>query len=314
MDREALAIVFALKKFNYYLYGQSFTLYTDNQALKDILKPKRELPAVASSRLQRWIIFISSYQCNIVHRPASRMRHADALSRLPLDCPTNVESIQINYYQMSNDTLTNIDSIKEKTKSDKILSEVLNYVKFGFPKTISDSIKPYYAKRNSLSIESDCIYYGSRIIVPEISRKGVLSALHENHTGIVRMKMLARSYVWWPSLDKNIQDFVSSCLQCQQTLKVPKEKISHPWPSVSYPFERIHIDFFYFEGKHFLLIVDTFSKFVEIKLMKTTNIFNVITKLQEFFAVFGLPTVMVSDNGPPFNSYKYKSFFLKILV
>lgn len=148
----------------------------------------------------------------------------------------------------------------------------------------------------------------NRVIVPSTLTNSVLNSLHENHTGVVRMKMIARSYVWWPGIDNDIEEYVKKCVACQQTQKIPSQEQSSRWPKTSYPFERIHIDFFHLSGKTFLLIVDAYSKLCDVKLMGLTNVSAVIEKLQEFFSNFGLPTELVSDNGPPFNSFKFKSF------
>lgn len=75
-----------------------------------------------------------------------------------------------------------------------------------------------------------------------------------------------------------------------------------------YPFERIHIDFAKHSGKEFLIISDAYSKYCDVKLMSCTQLFKVEEKLVEFFSIFGLPTELVSDNGPPFQSYGFDKF------
>lgn len=74
--------------------------------------------------------------------------------------------------------------------------------------------------------------------------------------GIVRMKMLARSYYWWPKIDLDIESFVGKCSVCQQTRKKAKDSSLVPWPKTTYPMERVHLDFFYFNHKTYFLFVD----------------------------------------------------------
>ena len=50
--------------------------------------------------------------------------------------------------------------------------------------------------------------------------------LHRDHTGIIRMKSVARSYFWWPHSDKAIEDLVKSCRSCQEA---PAAAPLHPW-------------------------------------------------------------------------------------
>lgn len=87
----------------------------------------------------------------------------------------------------------------------------------------------------------------------------------------VKMKLLARSYVWWPTIQSDIKKHVTDCEICQATRSVPKEIASTKWPNVSYPFELIHLDFFYMNGKTFLILVDAYNKFVEINMFENNS-------------------------------------------
>ena len=84
LEKEALAIVFAVKKLHQYLYGRSLIIYSDHQPLKYLLNEARQIPVMASSRIQRWALTLSGYQYTIQHRPGAQMANADAFSRLPL--------------------------------------------------------------------------------------------------------------------------------------------------------------------------------------------------------------------------------------
>ena len=66
-------------------------------------------------------------------------------------------------------------------------------------------------------------------MIPPAGRQAVLELLHEGHPGVFRMKNLARSYVWWPQIDKDIEIVVKTCYECQQTRHSPPVAPLHPW-------------------------------------------------------------------------------------
>lgn len=115
--------------------------------------------------------------------------------------------------------------------------------------------------------------------------------------------------VYWFGINADIEKFVNSCEACG-SMAIPRQpKTESEWIPTTRPFSRVHIDFFYFEHRTYLLIVDSYSKWIEIELMhQGTDCNKVLKKLVEFFARFGLPDVLVSDNGPPFNSHDFKIF------
>lgn len=101
-----------------------------------------------------------------------------------------------------------------------------------------------------------------------------------------------------------------TCDTCNSMMIAPKAKSESKWISTTGPFSRIHIDFcFHFEQRLYLLVVDSYSKWVEVELMKYgTDCNRVLKKLVALFARFGLPDVLVSDGGPPFNSHAFVNF------
>lgn len=269
--------------------------------------PQKGTSSVAAARLQRWSIILSMYNYRIKHRSATKMTHVDALSRLPLEEESGIEAGSINF---CSGELIDKNLIAKSTMKDEMLKKVYDFVMNGWPSNdkIDESLMEFHKKRNSLATDEKCLYYGNNIVIPKSLQKVVLDLIHENHVGIVKMKLIARSYVWWPTIQSDIELYVVNCEICQKTRSVPNEIVSTKWPSVSYPFERVHLDFFYLNGTTFLIVIDAYSKFVEIAIMKSTVVNAFIDKLSKFFATFGLPSKIVSDNGPPFNSNVFKKY------
>ena len=144
------------------------------------------------------------------------------------------------------------------TRRDPVLSKALHYTKQGWPTTIPIDLKPYWMKRTELAVEDDCLMWGIHVIVPAKLQKLVLQELHQ--TRMVRMKMVARSYVWWTKLDKDIEQLIKSCSHCQAVRNLPPMAPLHPWIWPAEPWKRIHIDFAGpFCGRSFLVVVELFQ-------------------------------------------------------
>ena len=125
------------------------------------------------------------------------------------------------------------------------------------------------------------------------------------------MKSLARSYVWWPSLDGDIERIVHLCTPCQTRCNAPTVAPLHPWEWPSHPWARLHIDYAGpFFGKMFFVLVDAYSKWLEVKTLPAASAKTTIRCLQDIFATHGLPERIVSDNGSVFTSDEFR-FFLK---
>ena len=132
--------------------------------------------------------------------------------------------------------------------------------------------------------------------------------MHAEHLGISKTKQLARMYMWWPVIDRDIENRVKECLTCQETAKKPSDTQAHwSWPAGSW--KRLHLDFAGpYEGKVFLVIVDAYSKYLEIVPVTNTTFSNIITALGHLFSHFGLPDHIVTYNGPQFTSNKFGTF------
>ena len=74
---------------------------------------------------------------------------------------------------------------------------------------------PFSSKREELSVHKGCILWGSRVVMPHQGQEMVLQELHEEHPGMTRMKSLARMYVWWPGINKEMEECICTCSECQ---------------------------------------------------------------------------------------------------
>lgn len=122
------------------------------------------------------------------------------------------------------------------------------------------------------------------------------------------MKGIAQSRVWWPGIETDIENAVHDCEACQSLRTNPPSNPLYPWPWPSGPWERIHIDFAGpFMGSMFLIVVDAYCKWLEVVSMATISTGKTVEVLRDLFGRYGLPQVVVSDNGQ-FTAREFSDF------
>ena len=314
IEKEALGIVFGVTKFHKYLYGRKFTLITDHKPLTTIFSPRKAVPPLAALRMQRWALILMTYNYDIVYRRSSEHGNADVLSRFPekTDGPLLATELSINYFSLVNELPVNSKDIATETVRDPVLSKVLQFTMNGWPEYLKDpQLQPFLARKDELTVDQGCVLWGLRVVIPPKFQHRLLSELHVSHPGIVRMKALCRSYIWYPNMDKDIERMVNQCDACLSTRANPVPATIVPWPTPSHVWERIHLDFGYFKGQDFLILIDTYSKWIEVELMTKTTASKTVSVLRKWFAAYGIPCDVVTDNGPQFVSSEMEEFLTR---
>ncbi|RUS85038.1 hypothetical protein EGW08_007222 [Elysia chlorotica] len=313
LDKEALSIIFGVTKFHKFIYGRPVEIKTDHKPLLGLFGENKPLPEKSSSRVQRWAIILAAYDYTLQYVPG-KQNCADGLSRLPLpNKPASTpfpEDVRQIFNVIDKSPITSTD-IATETMSDPTLRKIHQYCANGWPETTSEALRPYSSRKRELSLDKDCILWGTRIIIPEKLRKPILELLHEEHIGISKMKALARSYVWWPKIDTDLEQISKSCFQCLSSRNTPPKAPLHPWAWPDKPWSRLHIDFAGpFLGKMFLVVIDAHSKWMEVCVMNKITTQDTISQLRTIFATRGLPDTIVSDNGPSFTSREFHEFMV----
>ncbi|CAF3365123.1 unnamed protein product, partial [Rotaria sp. Silwood2] len=210
IEKEALAIIYGVQKFDQFLRGRRFTLLTDHKPLIKIFGPKKGIPTTSANRLQRWALRLLGYVYDIEYRSTLNFGHADGLSRLPIgpdkdfdnQDPGETNVIASIQQDLQQDLPLSAVQIAKAIQKDPILVQIHKFILSGWPSSISNNFQPYYRIRNELSTSSGCNIWRLRTIVPICYRKHLLNYLHLSHPGMIRMKVYARRYLLWPSIDK----------------------------------------------------------------------------------------------------------------
>ena len=151
--------------------------------------------------------------------------------------------------------------------------------------------------------------WGHRVCIPSCLINEILKELHAIHFGIVKTKSMARSYVWWPEIDRDIERLTKECKLCLENADNPPRSILNCWSWPIGPGYRVHIDFCGpIENKMYLIITDAYSKWIDCYEMNNITAETTIKVLKSYFSTWGLPHRIVSDNGPTYTSVEFEQF------
>jgi hypothetical protein len=319
IERELAAILFAMERFDSYVYGKSdVTVQTDHKPLLSIVKKSL---SSAPKRLQRMLLRLQRYSFNLEFLPTSRMLVADTLSRacLPLSAgaPTSsefTEEIAAVDEMMSDLKLVasqrTIDMITTAAATDEQYALLLQQIARGWPDSpaaVPSDIREYFTFADELTSSAGLAYRGQRVIVPRAVRQEILDRLHSSHFGINSTIRRARGCVFYPGLTKDIKQMISQCSVCQayQNENQQETLMSHPAPNR--PWQKVGLDIFTFRNHDYLITVDYLSAYFEIDRLPSKRIVDIVYCLKQQFARHGIPDEVFSDNSP-FNAVEFKKF------
>ncbi|XP_024872568.1 uncharacterized protein K02A2.6-like, partial [Temnothorax curvispinosus] len=319
IDKEALAIVWAVQKFFHYLYARHWTLITDHKPLTQILHPEKSLPVLCISRMANYADYLAHFDFDVIFRPTKENTNADYCSRA---LPSTINTIQsssslqrreeiegdgFDHFAMNQIEQLPIDAkqIAQETRKDPELGKIVKLLE------AEQSLERagYRAPESAYRLAANCLMFEHRVVIPSSLRKAILNDLHVAHLGIVKMKGMARSFVYWPGIDSEIEQTAKSCAECARHAHAPPKFCQHHWDYPQGPWERIHIDYAGpVAGTMLLIVSDAFSKWLEVKITNSMTTAATIAILDNLFTAYGAPTIVVSDNGTQFTAAEFKSF------
>ena len=307
IEKEALAVIWAMEHFHNYIYGRPLEVVSDNTTVVSVFSNPRSKP---KARLENWSLRLQRYNYTIRHTPGSN-NMADFMSRSPVSAPPTepdeVEAFVNAIVDYALPTPINRHALRTATLADPILTQVKRLIKQ------LDNTAPTEYKRhiNELTITEDGLVVKGNTVVPPVAlRPKLVELAHHGHQGTTKTFSLLQRHVWWPHMDHMVTQHVQTCLPCSantDTTHITPLKMSempeHPWSEVA-------VDFYgpLRSGHHLLVVVDECSRYPVVRKVTSTAANNVLPVLDEIFAMLGVPTKIKSDNGPPFNGHLFKDF------
>ena len=211
---------------------------------------------------------------------------------------------------LPNPKVISLKEIQEAREKDRTLRAVRAALKTGY--WYIDLVKDFRKVKDELSVDhtNKVILRGTRIVIPEELQSKIVKLSHEGHPGIARFKALLREHVWFPNMDKQVKDEISHCIPCQATTQgnPPEPLQSREMPKG--PWQTLHLDFYgpLPTNEYLFVTIDSYSRYPEVEVVKSTSSNTVIPKLDSTFARHGLLYKVVTDNGPPFQSNEFSRY------
>ena len=287
----------ACEKFYLYLYGVKFELRTDHKPLVIVLGKTSNPP---SARIERWLLYLQQFQYEITYiRGTDNV--ADVLSRLPVvsaegDC-NDTEEFAYSVASEAMPVALVPSEVEALSAKDSTLELVRQAVISGDWSKLQGTT--YKMVKDEFWVIGQLVMRGGRIVMPESLWSRTVLLAHEGHQGVTRIKSRLREKVWWPGMDKQVEDFVRSCYPCQLVGPRGKPEPLRPRELSEAPWQEIGIDLLEINStSHLLVVVDYFSRWIEAIFLHKTDAAHVIKSLEAIFRTHGLPNIVRSDNGP----------------
>jgi transposase InsO family protein/phosphotransferase system HPr-like phosphotransfer protein len=322
-EKEALAIVFAIKHFKHYLLDKPFEIITDHAALQ-WLKNQKD----SNGRLGRWAIELAGVPYEIRYRPGRVHQNADALSRLKVASLTTTQ------------TEEKVNIICDSQNEDELCKEIKNYLDNGILDKKFENNKPDWAKEIEYFEVIDGILYrreimtkkskrneiNHQLVLPLSLRLQVVKEIHDGpmggHFAFLRTYLRVKNNYYWPTMRKDIKEYCQACVECTSNSKSKLRGCLHPHDLAQAPFQVIGIDFLgpitpsSQNGSKFILVItDYFSRWPEAVALKDQKALTTAKCLFDTVVTrHGFPRAIVSDRGANFTSKLFKYFCDKLNI
>ncbi|MCG7866506.1 MAG: hypothetical protein JAY74_09055 [Candidatus Thiodiazotropha taylori] len=285
-DREMLAVVYGVEHFHLYLFASDFRVVTDHKPLLGIVHSQKP----ASARMERWRLRLMPYQFTLEYRPGKDdLNPADFMSRHPYEQPTRDNAAEAYVAFISQNAVPKamrFDEVQRATLADLSLQKVMTAVQTG--RWWDDPDLSLYCRfKDEFSVYDGVVLRDHRLVIPSSLQDQVIDIAHNTHQGIVKTKQLIREKVWFPGIDKMVEETVRACIPCQASYPGPsKREPICPTPLPPEPWSEIALDFAgpFPSGQYVLVALDEHSRFPEVEIVPSTSAKTVIPRLSSIFA------------------------------
>jgi len=339
--REFLALKWAIcEKFHEYLYGSSFTVYTDNNPLTYVTTTAK-LDAAG----HRWLATLSAYNFTIKYKAGKHNIDADILSRLPEYKEISESSIHalskaaitpyvttvcmslpcssdlVTYDDDDGDVASNTRLWRVRQREDSVISQfvthVTNKTKPKYDILCSEG-KLIFKEFKRLTIKRGILYrlvkqHGNdlyQLVLPSKYRQFAIKGSHDEmgHPGVDRTMSVLRDRCYWPKMSKDVDSWITKCERCIMRKSSTSTRAPMVNIKTTEPFEIVCMDYLTLETskggfQHILVITDHFTKYALAIPTKNQSAKTTASALfNELIVHYGFPSRLHSDQGANFQS------------
>ena len=311
IEKELLAVAYALKRFHYFICPRKVTVYTDHRPLTSIInKAMEDVPL----RLQKMLMSIQRYNVELVFRPGKDMKFADALSRCPIEdnSERREEEEEVRVIRTLPIRDATLEKVQSEATKDKQYQELLRQTREGWPESkikVPLALREFFPYRHRLTVEHGLILKDNSVVVPKAMRKNILKSLCWAHMSVQRTIERAKSCVFWPRMNSDIENHISECVGCQTYPNPPRKEPMQPHEIPCRPWQKIAMDVAEQEGRKYLVLICFYSNLIMVsELPGNPTTKSITTRLAAVFSEHGSCDVLMSDADPLFRASSFKEF------
>ena len=321
IEWESLAKMWGMTTFRPYLIGEKFTSWGDHKPLvplyNDLSKPASARIAKHRSKITD-LSYIDRYlpgksmPADYFSRHPAPITHLKAQERETDLIDDGEDALIMRVILEDTPPALTLEKLQTGAKLDPTYQRLKRAVQTGRkPEADEPELLRYTAVWGELTVINDLICRGERIVIPNSRlpgdegtlREWVVDLGHSGHMGMTATKRLLRHRLWFPGMDRIVEDRVAACHPCQAATDKHTKDPLKPNDAPSRPWSTIYADHWgpTPDRRHILVMIDALTRYPEVVTVEGTSAEDNIHGFAEAFARHGIPHILRSDNGPPFN-------------
>ena len=200
IEKEALAIVWSMKRAQNFLLGKKFLLKSDHNPLEFLFYLRKELPRETLSRILRWAIKLPVFDFDIIYVKGNTIPHVDTLSRLRFQSENGEEHENSEDWiiQWVETDVLSRKALNKETQQEPILSWMLECIRKNVWSNCTIVERPFKEAWPKLTVERGIIFSADTIVLPQILRKDIIKNMHDNiYARVTAPQRRLRLQAWW---------------------------------------------------------------------------------------------------------------------